>query len=417
MATRLATNTWAPNKASCEPPTKAWIMPTSTLIRVMIGRASAPDCCTASQKSRRRISARPRRSRQKASVPSPTKLAMSAAAATNAVAPAPSRVSRPPGGGSRRSRRSGTAAARRINRTAPSGRSPGCSSRPCACASSAACIKKLGRSESQSPRAAASTRSLAPGRAARRAARISASRGGPFSITQSPASRRTSSAPWSTIVAIGARLSPPVRPGSETAAIAPTIRAGACLHDPPLVTPVSAKHFTGLAIPRVVCALCHPAACAPCGVHFMRRFTWMGCANAVAGSLRRRADGNEPDGAGRARSRGGACGGRADPAGVPAHHQGQRNDCGDGRDRRAELGHLWADPGRRRRRPAPDGQCRPGEQGKVRIMLAQAGGGTSLAVFADFAAEYRNPYTGTGLERACRTTGTLERVLLDAAAG
>ena len=57
------------------------------------------------------------------------------------------------------------------------------------------------------------------------------------------------------------------------------------------------------------------------------------------------------------------------------------------------------------------------EQGKVRIMLAQAGGGTSLAIFADFAAEYRNPYTGTGRERACRTTGTLERVLLDVAAG
>ena len=57
------------------------------------------------------------------------------------------------------------------------------------------------------------------------------------------------------------------------------------------------------------------------------------------------------------------------------------------------------------------------ESGSLRIMLAPAGGGTSLAVVAEFAADYRNPYTTAGLERACRTNGTLERMLLDAAAG
>ena len=58
---------------------------------------------------------------------------------------------------------------------------------------------------------------------------------------------------------------------------------------------------------------------------------------------------------------------------------------------------------------------------EVRVDLAPAGAagsgqGTTVRVTARFAAGYRNPMTGYGLERDCRSRGVVERTLLDAAA-
>jgi hypothetical protein len=78
----------------------------------------------------------------------------------------------------------------------------------------------------------------------------------------------------------------------------------------------------------------------------------------------------------------------------------------------ATCGPILVGDGDDRHRMVSAGQ----EHGSVRIMLAPATGGTSLAVLARFVADYRNPYTTNSLERACRTTGVLERMLLDEAA-
>ncbi len=56
--------------------------------------------------------------------------------------------------------------------------------------------------------------------------------------------------------------------------------------------------------------------------------------------------------------------------------------------------------------------------GSVRVTLTPAaGGGTTVAVFPSFTADYRDPNKGIVLERACRSGGTLEGQLLQAAAG
>lgn len=58
---------------------------------------------------------------------------------------------------------------------------------------------------------------------------------------------------------------------------------------------------------------------------------------------------------------------------------------------------------------------------RVHVDLAPAGAAgpqseTVVRVTATFAAGYRNPFTGYGLERECRSRGVVERALLDAAA-
>lgn len=58
---------------------------------------------------------------------------------------------------------------------------------------------------------------------------------------------------------------------------------------------------------------------------------------------------------------------------------------------------------------------------QVRVDLAPADAAgpqpeTVVRVTVTFAAAYRNPFTGYGFERECRSRGVVERVLLDAAA-
>ena len=63
------------------------------------------------------------------------------------------------------------------------------------------------------------------------------------------------------------------------------------------------------------------------------------------------------------------------------------------------------------RRMATAGQRRA----SVRIDLAPGDGGTTIVVAAMFAASYSNPRSGYNFERACRSKGTVEARLLDAA--
>ena len=219
MATRLATKIWAPNRASCEPPTKAWIMPDQHADqgddRQRVGTAllhGEPEVAAAHQRPPAQEPPEGQRRLADEARPCPRPRPRTRWRRRPAVSAGR------PGAGAAARRRSGTAAARRISRTAPSGRSPGCSSRPCACASSARPASGSSAGANPSRRGAPPRRrSLPPGRAARRAARISASRGGPCSITQSPASRSTSSRTVVDDRRRRCRPSPPVRAGSEPA--------------------------------------------------------------------------------------------------------------------------------------------------------------------------------------------------------
>lgn len=53
----------------------------------------------------------------------------------------------------------------------------------------------------------------------------------------------------------------------------------------------------------------------------------------------------------------------------------------------------------------------------VRVVAMPAGAGTVIAVTASFRASYRNRARGGGFERPCRSTGTLEDLLLATADG
>jgi hypothetical protein len=56
-------------------------------------------------------------------------------------------------------------------------------------------------------------------------------------------------------------------------------------------------------------------------------------------------------------------------------------------------------------------------EGTARVALAPAAGrGTAVEVGVDVTARYRNTIRGYGFERPCRSTGVVERRLLDAAA-
>ena len=268
-----------------------------------IGSASAPACCTASQKSRRRISARPR------SEPPERQRRLAEEAGhvrglrpTTAVAPAPSRVSRPPGGGRRRSSaRAPRRKAHQPHRTL--GQAARLELQPLRLRQlGRTCIKKLGRSESQSPRAAASKRSQLPGRAARRLPAIGGQPRRP--LLDHPVAGQAAapgSAPWSTD-------SPPsVRGHSRQSApvvnlppsLPPSAREPA-FATRPLVTPAKRRTHLALAvsIAAASCARWPPAGIAPSGVHLMRRLSgWvvpMLLLRACAGA----ADGDEPHGAG-----------------------------------------------------------------------------------------------------------------------
>ena len=169
-----------------------------------------------------------------------------------------------PGGGSRRSRRSGTAAARRINRTAPSGRSPGSQLQALRLRQlGTTCIRKLGRSESQSPRAAASTPQPAsrPGGAQGRADLGQPRR--PLLDHPVPGQPQHQLRTLVDDRRHRCRPCPAVRAGSEPAAIAPTIRAGACLRDPPLVTPAKRKTLHWPRIPQRPVRVVPPSGVVP----------------------------------------------------------------------------------------------------------------------------------------------------------
>ena len=57
------------------------------------------------------------------------------------------------------------------------------------------------------------------------------------------------------------------------------------------------------------------------------------------------------------------------------------------------------------------------ERAAVQVLLAPAPEGVAITVEPTFVGEYRHPGKGILLERPCRTGGTLERLILAAAAG
>lgn len=71
---------------------------------------------------------------------------------------------------------------------------------------------------------------------------------------------------------------------------------------------------------------------------------------------------------------------------------------------------LVGDGDDRRRMATPDRR-----QAVVRIAIAPGTSGTRITVAASFTAAYRNPFSGYGSERACRSRGVVEARLLAAA--
>ena len=253
------------------------------------GRASAPGRARAARSAMRRLADEAR--------------ASSAAAASAAVTPAPSRSTRPARGRGRA--RDARARPWRgcTRRTAPAGRSPGVDLQALRRASSTdphqeARQDRIPVAQRRPPRPAACSRACGAAVARANAAR----RGGPCSITQSPASRSTSSR---TVVDERRHRCPAiVHQSAPEVNLPPSLPPSA--REPAFATPRLSRRLSAeqlaLAIEyrSVLCASCHPRR-VPRAELRMRRFPGWIVPMLLLAACAGGADGNEPHGARRAR--------------------------------------------------------------------------------------------------------------------